>query len=70
MSFLRFRLKQQKRILRCPGLRPSTTLGMERSRSARLNRISSCGGGGAGGGTREEGGRQVLIVACAAYGRS
>lgn len=41
MSFLRFLLKQQYRILRCPGLRPSTMLGMERSRSARLNRISS-----------------------------
>jgi hypothetical protein len=42
MSFLRLRLKQQYRILRWPGLRPSTTEGMERSKSARLNRISSC----------------------------
>lgn len=44
MSLRRFRLKQAKMILRWPGLRPSTMLGMERSRSARLNRISSCGG--------------------------
>jgi hypothetical protein len=43
ISFFRFLLKQQYRILRCPGFSPSTTLGMERSRSARLNRISSCG---------------------------
>ena len=43
MSFLRLRLKQENMILRCPGLKPSTMLGIERSRSARENRISSWG---------------------------
>ena len=42
MSFFRLRLKQANMILRWPGLKPSTMLGMERSRSARENRISSC----------------------------
>jgi len=42
MSRRRLRLKHEKRILRCPGLRPSTTDGMERSRSAREKRMSSC----------------------------
>ena len=42
MSVLSFFLKQEKRILRWPGFWPSTMLGMERSRSARENRMSSC----------------------------
>jgi hypothetical protein len=41
MSFLSLRLKHEKRTLRCEGLKPSTMEGMERSRSARENRISS-----------------------------
>ena len=41
-SLRMLRLKQQNRILRWPGLRPSTMDGMERSRSARENRINSC----------------------------
>ena len=41
-SLRMLRLKQQNRILRCPGFRPSTMEGMERSRSARENSISSC----------------------------
>ena len=41
-SLRMLRLKQQNRILRWPGFRPSTMEGMERSRSARENRISSC----------------------------
>ena len=44
-SLRMLRLKQQNRILRCPGLRPSTMEGMLRSRSARENRISSCARG-------------------------
>ena len=42
MSLFRLRLKQENMILRWPGLKPSTMEGMERSRSARENRISSC----------------------------
>ena len=42
MSFFRLRLKQQYRILRWPVFRPSTMHGMERSRSLREYRISSC----------------------------
>ena len=42
ISFLRLRLKQANRILRWPGFRPSTMEGMERSKSALENRMSSC----------------------------
>lgn len=42
MSLDRFLLKQPNRIFRWPGFRPSHIEGMERSRSALENKISSC----------------------------
>lgn len=41
ISALSFLLKQPKRTLRCPGLRPSTIDGMDRTLSAIENRMSS-----------------------------
>jgi hypothetical protein len=41
ISLFRLRLKHEYRIFRCPGFRPSSMDGIERSTSARLNRISS-----------------------------